>query len=299
MEWRHLKPMGDYGNIVPVPFSPRDQDSLDRAIEGSDVVINLIGKEFDTSHYVPFIVNYSVWDTQVDVAERIAHTAVKQGVTNLVHVSALAADHGSGSEWARAKAAGEEAVRSVAPGAAVVRPADIFGPEDRFLNMFARMHYSLPRTLLVDGGKAYCQPVYVDDVAAAIAKIAMSDDPQVHLGQTYDIAGPDVYSYLEVVEHVLETVRAVEPQIANVSPAVADAIGKAFQLFPNPLLCADRLRRMTIDNTLSEEAATKRLHDLEIEATSMETPGFNFLWRFRTGGHFLDVEEVEGKNEYV
>mmetsp|Transcript_142091 Transcript_142091/g.345215 ORF Transcript_142091/g.345215 Transcript_142091/m.345215 type:complete len:389 (+) Transcript_142091:119-1285(+) len=299
MEWRHLKPMADYGSIVPMPFSPRDQDSLDRAIEGSDVVINLVGKEFDTTHYVPFLVNYSIWDTQVEVAERIAETAVKHGVTNLVHVSALAADHGSSSEWARAKAAGEEAVRSVAPGATIVRPADIFGPEDKFLNLFARMHYSLPRTLLVDGGKAFCQPVYCDDVAKAIHKIAMTNDPEVHLGQTYDLAGPDVYSYQEIVEHVFETVRAIEPHVANISPAVADAVGRAFQLFPNPLLSADRLRRMCIDNTLDEAAATKRLHDLEIEATSMETPGFNFLWRFRSGGHFLDVHEVEGKAEYL
>jgi uncharacterized protein YbjT (DUF2867 family) len=96
-----------------------------------------------------------------------------QGVTNLIHLSALGADPYSISEWARTKAAGEQAVRAIAPGATIVRPADIFGAEDRFLNWIAKMYVTLPRVPLVEGGMARVQPVYVDDVAQAIFKIAM------------------------------------------------------------------------------------------------------------------------------
>jgi len=99
-------------------------------------------------------------------------------------------------------------VRSVAPGATIVRPADVFGPEDRFLNWFARVNEFLPRVPLVEGGAALTQPIYCLDVARAIYRIATSDDPDVMLGQTYDLAGPDVYSVREVAEYVFEATRS-------------------------------------------------------------------------------------------
>merc|ERR1719197_304077 len=102
--------------VTPVPFSPRDEDSMMRATEGSDVVINLMGKDWETMHYVPLLTNCSFDFTNVELAERVARVAVKQGVSTLVHVSALAADKHALSEWARTKALGEEAVRAVAPG---------------------------------------------------------------------------------------------------------------------------------------------------------------------------------------
>lgn len=99
-------------------------------------------------------------------------------------------------------------MRSVAPGATIVRPADVFGPEDRFLNWFARVNEFLPRVPLVEGGAALTQPIYCLDVARAIYRIATSDDPDVMLGQTYDLAGPDVYSVREVAEYVFEATRS-------------------------------------------------------------------------------------------
>jgi uncharacterized protein YbjT (DUF2867 family) len=111
------------------------------------------------------------------------------------------------------------------------------------------------------------------------------------LGQTYDLAGPEEYRYREVVEYVFETIRATRPEVANISPAVADAVGSLVQLLPNPLVTKDRFRRMQSDVVLDASAPTKRLHDLGIEATSMEMPGFTFLHRFRSGSHFLDIAE--------
>lgn len=88
---------------------------------------------------------------------------------------------------------------------------------------------------------------------------------------------------------MFETIRATRPDVLNVSPAVADAIGLAIQQLPNPLVTQDRFRRMQTDVVLDDLAPTKRLHDLDIEATSMESPGFTFLHRYRTGSHFLDI----------
>ena len=293
MEWRHLKVMGDIGVVAPMPFSPRDEASIDRAMEGCDIVVNLIGKDFETKHYVPGIVNFSYEEVHVTLAERLAKKAVQHGASTFVHVSALAADPFALSAWARSKARGEEAVRAAAPGATIIRPADVFGPEDRFLNLFARMYTLFPRVVLVNEGAARVQPLFVHDLAQAIYKVAMAEDPEVMLGQTYDLAGPDEYTYREVVEYVFESIRADRPEVANVSPAVADAIGRVYGLMPqwirNPLVTRDTFLRMQADVVLDDLAPTKRLHDLGIEATSMEMPGFSFLHRHRQGSHFVDI----------
>lgn len=189
MEWRHLKVMGDLGIVAPMPFSPKDIDSVRRAVEGSDIVINLIGKDWETSHYLPWLINSSFEDCNVKIPEMIAKVAVEQGATCLVHLSALGADPHGLSTWARTKAAGEEAVRAAAPGATIIRPSDVFGPEDRFLNMFANLHAKLPRVPLVEGGTSRVQPLFVQDLAQAVFKVAMSEDPEFMLGQTYDLAG--------------------------------------------------------------------------------------------------------------
>ena len=279
----------------------------------------------------------------VTLAETLAQLSVECGATNFIHLSALAADPNALSAWARSKAAGEAAVRAACPGATIVRPADVVGPEDRFLNLFARMHLSLPRIPLVNGGAARVQPLYVHDLAHAVHRIALSEDPNVMLAQTYDLAGPEEYTVREIVEYVMESIRADSPEVAAVSPSVADAIGRVIGVLPYPLIERDRFLRFQVsvwsvcgggglgrqpasslasqqahsltshtlqltplilsplltlsrtqtDVVLDETAPTKRLHDLGIEATSMEMPGFNFLHRYRSGSHFV---EITGKN---
>ena len=270
------------------------------------------------------------------LAETLAQLSVEAGATNFIHLSALAADPNALSAWSRSKAAGEAAVRAACPGATIVRPADVVGPEDRFLNLFARMHSSLPRIPLVNGGTARVQPLYVHDLAHAIHRIAISEDPHVMLAQTYDLAGPDEYTVREIVEYVLESIRAENLEVANVTPAVADAIGRVIGVLPYPLIERDRFLRFQVrpfaacpslaclfappllpsgssllplqlpctpppccapqaDVVLDETAPTKRLHDLDVEATSMEMPGFNFLHRYRSGSHFVEMSGKDSK----
>ena len=142
---------------------------------------------------------------------------------------------------------------------------------------------------LVSGGTARVQPLYVLDLARAIHTIATSEDEQIMLGQTYDLAGPEEYTIKEIVEYVFESIRADSPEVINVSPSTAAMMGNAIGVLPSPLITADRFLRFQSDVVLDELSPSLRLHDLGIEATSMEMPGFNFLHMYRTGSHFVDL----------
>ena len=191
MDVRHLNLTGDLGRVINYPFSPRHEGSIKRAMEGCDVVINLIGKDYDTKHVLPWWVNYDQDEVNVEIPNRLARSAKECGVRQFIHVSALAASKDSPSDWARTKALGEEEVRRSFPGATIVRPADVFGDEDRFLNTYASMARALPRFLLNNDGTSLKQPVWCNDVANAIHAMVQNPDA---IDQTYELAGPDVMS---------------------------------------------------------------------------------------------------------
>ena len=175
-------------------------------------------------------------------------------------------------------------MRTVAPGATIVRPADVFGPDDRLLNLLAKLHRKLGRVPLVDGGRARVQPLYVRDLAQAIFKIAVSEDPAVMLGQTYELAGPEEYTYAELAAYVFEAIRDPNPLVINLAPSVADALGAAIGKLPNPLITRDRFARMATDVVLDDLSPTLRLHDLGLQATRLDTPGgWAFLAAYRQG----------------
>ncbi len=180
------------------------------------------------------------------LAATLARLSVEAGATSFIHLSALAADPHGLSAWARTKAVGEAAVRAACPGATIVRPADVVGPQDRFLNKFAQMQAVFPRMPLPGGGEARVQPLYVKDLAQALFRIALSENPDVMLAQTYDLAGPDEYTVRQVVEYVFEAVRSSSPAVVAVKPWQAALLGKAIDLLPNPLIGADHFLRLQV-----------------------------------------------------
>lgn len=131
----------------------------------------------------------------------------------------------------------------------------------------------------------------------ACYSMIQSTEPEVMLGQTYDFAGPDVYTYREVVEYFFETIRARSPHVINVSPALADLIGLLFEQLPEPMVVRDRFQRMQTDNVLDTTAATKRLHDLDIQATSMEMPGLLHLRQYVESHEAPSQDEMSHKVE--
>eukprot|EP00501_MAST-03F_sp_TOSAG23-6_P002643 GSMAST32.ASY1.ANO1.2786.1 assembled CDS len=291
-EVRHLKLMGDYGKVVFHPFHAKDTNSVRQAMERSDVVINLIGKHYETKHVLPFMINNSFHDTHVKAAGTIAKCAKEMGVKQLIHVSALASSENSPSAWARSKAEGEKAVRSEFPEATIVRPATMFGDEDRFLNAYAVAARAAPRFALPNGGTAKVQPVFCHDVADAIEK--MVRNPNV-VGKTFDLAGPDVLTAKECVEFVFRTIKR-PPTVVDLPNAVLMASAFVAELLPNPVTTRDKLILDMENITIADCGDRQHLDwsdlgmDVSKDVTKMRDVSIRFLHQYRMGGHFIEVQ---------
>ena len=208
LEMRHCKLSFDLGRSRFVFYNPRDRDSIREVIADADVVVNMIGKYYETGQPVttntfPFVTyrqNYSFEETNVDIPRTLAEICLEMQVDNFIHVSSASASPNAISEWSRTKYAGEQAIKEVYPWATIVRPTQIFGKDDRLLHWFARMaqwHRAVP---LLDGGHSLTQPVHVSDVARTIQKIC--DDPGKFVGRQVDCFGPTDYTYLELANFV-------------------------------------------------------------------------------------------------
>jgi NADH dehydrogenase len=207
-------------------------------------------------------------------------------VTHLVHVSAIGADKESQSTYARCKAEGEEAVRRAMPGAVILRPSIIFGPEDGFFNKFAGLARYVPALPLIGGGKTRFQPVFVGDVAAAIVTAL---DSQAARGRTYELGGQGIYSFKELMQIILKEIgrsRALIP----VPFALASLKAAFLQLMPKPLLTMDQVRLLKTDNVVAPGAPG--LADLGITPTSVEAVVPSYLWRYRATGEYQDPARV-------
>ncbi len=267
-----LRPMGSVGQIELVKCDVTDASSVAAAIRGSDVAVNLTGILFEKGQ--------SFEDVQATGAAHVAEAAAAAGVTHLLHVSAIGADRQSASVYARTKAEGEEAVRRAVPGAVILRPSIIFGPEDSFFNKFAGMARYLPALPLIGGGRTRFQPVFVGNVAAAI--VTALDSPAAR-GRTYELGGPGIYSFRELMEIILEQTgrrRALIP----LPFGLASFNAALLQLLPNPLLTTDQVRLLKKDNVAS--AGAPGLADLGITPTSVEAVVPSYLWRYRAKGEY-------------
>jgi len=270
-----LRPCGDVGQIAPVQANVRDEASVRRAVEGADAVINLTGILNERGRQTFYAVH-------VASAERIARAAADAGVSRLLHVSALGADAASPSEYARSKAAGEDAMREAFPAATIFRPGLVFGPEDDFFNRFASIvrlvpvlplfFDGLPRLKLdglfltpeFDAGTTRFQPVFVGDIAEATHRAL---DDSAAQGRTYELGGPSVYSYAELMAMVArETGR--NALFAPVPFFAADILSRIAQFAPAPPLTPDQVKLLRIDNVVAPDAPG--LAALGVEATAAE-----------------------------
>jgi NADH dehydrogenase len=212
-------------------------------------------------------------------AGHVAQAAAKAGADRFVQVSAIGADAQSPAAYARSKAAGEAAVRAAFPTATVVRPSIVFGREDAFLNRFAGMARSMPFMMPVVAGKTKFQPVYVGDVAAAIT--AALGDPATFGGQTYELGGPRVYSFRDLLAWILREVRVDKP-LVEVPDAVAATMARMSGVLPGMPMTQDQWRMLQSDNVATGDG----LAAFGITATPMEAIAPAYLERFRSAGRF-------------
>ena len=283
-----LKPMGNLGQIVPMAADLRDEASIRAAVDGADAVFNLVGILYERGWQ-------SFSAIHVEGARRIAAAAAAAGAEKLIHVSALGADAASPSAYARSKAAGERAVRAAFPKAVILRPSVVFGPEDDFFNRFAALARLLPalpvfcepqigegvpRLNLFGRGGTHMQPVYVGDVADAMIAALDRDDAA---GKTYELGGPRVYSFKELMELVLQATNR-KRCLLPLPFIAADVQGAVLGLLPKPPLTADQAKLLRADNVVQPGAHT--LADLGVAPTSVEVILPTYMDRYRVRGRF-------------
>lgn len=267
----YLLPMAHVGQIQLVKANVTDADAVAQVLKGAEAAVNLLGILYESGKQ-----RFDAVHTQA--AATIAKAARAHGVRALVHVSALGARAGSLSHYARSKAAGESAVRDSFPTASILRPSLLFGPEDDFFNRFAALARLSPALPLIGGGRTRFQPVYVCDVADAVVLCVEAGERA-----TYELGGPRVYSFRELLELILaETNRRrwLVPVPFPLAMAQASVLG----LLPKPLLTRDQVRLLRDDNVVAPDAAG--FADLGIQPESVEAIVPGYLWRFRREGQF-------------
>lgn len=272
----HLQPLGKVGQINPVQANLRYPDSVKAAARDASIVINLCGilapggaQTFDA--------------VQAEGAGAVAAAAAAAGA-RLIHVSAIGASEDSPSRYAQTKAAGEAAVRASVPAATIFRPSIVFGPEDQFTNRFAAMARMMP-VLPIIGGATKLQPVFVGDVAKAIADAA---DGKAKAGVTYELGGPEVMTMRAAIEAILATIER-NRMLAPLPFPLATLKSYFLQFAPGMLkLTPDQVELLKSDNVVSDAAksAGHTLEGLGIQPESLQSIMPAYLWRFRKTGQF-------------
>ncbi len=272
----HVQPLGNVGQIQPVQANVRMRWSVDRAVEGADCVVNLVGILHEGGR--------QTFGAVQDFGARAVAEAARAAGARLIHVSAIGADASSPVAYARTKGQAEKAVLDIVKDAVVFRPSIVFGPEDRFFNRFAAMARLSPVLPLIGGGETKFQPVYVGDVAEAIARAV---DGRVAGGRVYELGGPEVRSFREVLEEMLAVIGR-RRMLVSLPWWVAKLQGRILGLLPNPLLTADQVELLKRDNVVSGEARAegRTLEGIGITPHTSEAILPTYLWQYRVAGQF-------------
>jgi len=274
-----LQPQGRVGQIHAVQANVRHPASVEAAAREADVVINLVGILFERGRQTFDAV-------QSTGAETVALASASVGA-RMIQVSAIGADESAPSRYARSKALGEKLVLSAAPSAVILRPSVLFGPEDDFFNKFAAIARFSPALPLVGGGHTRFQPIFAGDVASAIVAAI---EGHAKDGEIYEVGGPEVYSFKELMRFMLATVGR-QRLLIPIPFALAKLQAGLLQLMPKPLLTPDQVELLRDDAVVSDEAKRegRTLEALGVEPLAMATVVPSYLWRFRKTGQFKGV----------
>lgn len=277
--WK-LQTSGSVGQIQAVRCDANNADDVASALHGADAAVNLIGILYESGRRSFHVLH-------VEASRNIAEAVAAAGINRLVQISAIGADPESESDYALSKAAAEMAVRKVKPDTVVIRPSIIFGAGDDFLNRFARMAQFSPFLPLIGGGKTRFQPVYVADVAEAIARATVMPEAA---GRTFELGGPAVMTFGEMLKLILrETYRS--NGLIPLPFFAARAIGSMAQLTAMvgipPVLTRDQVVLLEKDNVVADGA--EGLAELGVQPTGIEAIAPSYLWRYRRGGQFAEA----------
>ncbi|WP_421788486.1 complex I NDUFA9 subunit family protein [Hyphobacterium sp.] len=272
-----LKVTGVVGQVELMQANVRDAASVRRAVEGAHGVVNLVGILAESG-------SQQFASLQAKGAQNIAEAAAEAGAERFVQISAIGADPDSLSRYAQTKAQGEEAVSTAFAGAVILRPSIVFGAEDEFFNRFAGMARFAPALPLPGGGKMKMQPVFVGDVADCVAN-AIDDRSAAGI---YELGGPRVYTYRELMEFILETIDRPRflvpvPMFAMSALGFAGELAGAFP-FVEPFLTRDQVILLGEDNVVSPDM--RGIADLGVTPETVESIVPSYLERYRRYGQF-------------
>ena len=257
-----MQPLGPVGRFGFENADITNAESVRNAVKSATAVVNLCGVFGRAMHAV-----------HVEGARHVAEAAREAGAGALVHISAIAADLQSKSAYGRTKAAGEEAIRAAFPGATIIRPSLVFGPEDELTNRFAAMG-RLPFVPVIAARRNF-QPVYVRDLAEAIAMAAL--EPGRFGGKSYEIGGPARMSMLDLHRAIFK-ITGQDPEIVQTPDFIAGLIAKLGWL-PGAPLTHDQWMMLQRDNVRHD--GTAGLEAFGIEPTPLAAVGYEWLGRFR------------------
>jgi uncharacterized protein YbjT (DUF2867 family) len=279
----HLITLGGPGQIVPMQANIRYPASLAAACAGCFAIINLPAvlynsgaQNFDALH--------------IFGAEAVAKAAKSAKAQMLIQFSSIGADVNSTSAYARTKAAGEAKASSIFHGATIIRPSIVFGPEDNFYNQFAKMARFSPVLPLIGGGKTMFQPVFVGDVAEAVATLV---DRGIADGKVYELGGPEKQSFKHILQYILATVQR-KRLLLPLPFGIASLVGAVAGVLPKPFLTSDQVESLKTDNVVSTRAESdgRTLQGLGLTARSVASVVPSYLYRFRKAGQFTIVNDA-------
>ena len=277
-----LHPLGTVGQIKAIQANLRYRWSIDRAIEGADAVVNLVGILAERGRQT-FDAVQAFGPRAVGEAARAA------GIQDVVHVSAIGADRPSTIGYLRSKAEGEAGIREALPEAVIMRPSLIFGPEDQFFNRFASMARFSPVLPLI-GEKTRFQLVYAGDVGEAIARAV---DGEARRGAIYELGGPEVLTFRECMERMMAVTQR-RRVLLPLPYRAAKMLARIAQYLPGSPLTPDQVRMLQFDNVVSEEAKAdgRTLEGLGVNATALDIVLPTYMARFRIRGEFTQIRPV-------
>ncbi|KHJ53663.1 3-beta hydroxysteroid dehydrogenase [Aureimonas altamirensis] len=272
----HLQTAGRLGQIQPIQANLRYEWSVQRAVEDADHVVNLVGilTEAGRQRYTAI---------QAEGARTVAQAAAARGI-GLTQMSAIGADENSESRYARTKALGERYVFEAVPDATVLRPSIVFGAEDQFFNRFADMARFSPFLPLIGGGKTMFQPVYVNDVAEAVAKTV---DGAVPGGCVYELGGPEILSFRALMEEMLLVIDR-KRRFLDIPFGAAERLAGLMKYLPGAPLTHDQVQQLRQDNVVSQAAKAegRTFEAFGIQPRTLEAVLPTYLVRFRPQGQF-------------
>jgi len=269
----YLKPLGNPGQIELFKTNIFNPEDIKQVLKNCDLAINLVGILYETK-------KQKFSQVHEKFPYLLSNLCNEIGVKNLVHVSALGVREGHISKYMQSKLEGEKNIQKVFKPSVILRPSLVFGPEDKFFNVFASIAQFSPALPLIGGGKVKFSPIYVGDVAKAIVKTLKLENSKPKI---YELGGPKNYSFKELMEILLEEIKK-KRFLIPIPFSVAKLQSYFLQMMPNPLLTSDQVDMLKYNNIVSGEYPT--LEDLGIRGKTIQSILPKYIYRFRTGGQF-------------